>query len=69
MQGITKFARDLETRGGYQPLIRPAAADRMADLVEDAIKHGGMVQCGGKRYGYAHFQPTVRSLTPVSGSL
>ncbi|MEX3504641.1 NAD-dependent succinate-semialdehyde dehydrogenase [Corynebacterium sp. LK2510] len=43
------------------PLVEAAAVERMADLVSDAVAHGGTIRCGGKAVdgpGF-FFEPTV----------
>lgn len=59
--------RELAVGHGYAaatdvgPLIHRGAADRMAELVDDAVSHGAEVACGGMRHatGETFFTPTV----------
>lgn len=43
------------------PLVHPAAADRVGELVEDAVSHGAKLHCGGGEAEGALYRPTVLS--------
>jgi glyceraldehyde-3-phosphate dehydrogenase (NADP+) len=45
------------------PLINEAAAERVAQWVDEAVAAGGRVLCGGRRHGAA-FEPTVLADVP-----
>lgn len=53
-----------DSQSDVGPLIRPQHVQRMGDLLEDAIRHGARILCGGKPrpdLGPNFFEPTVVS--------
>ncbi|KAJ5490276.1 Aldehyde dehydrogenase C-terminal [Penicillium expansum] len=66
---VSKFqlGNGFDAKTTHGPLVTPAAAERVAGLVDDAVKRGAKVEIGGKRrsdMGPNFFEPTV--LTNVS---
>ncbi|RJO79221.1 aldehyde dehydrogenase family protein [Nocardia panacis] len=51
------------------PLVSPAAARRVADLVDDALAHGATLLAGGGRPRGAHYPATVLSGVPKSARI
>ncbi|KGO54793.1 Aldehyde dehydrogenase, C-terminal [Penicillium expansum] len=62
-----QLGNGFDAKTTHGPLVTPAAAERVAGLVDDAVKRGAKVEIGGKRrsdMGPNFFEPTI--LTNVS---
>ena len=46
------------------PLINSKGTQKVQDQVENAIKLGGILHCGGKAIDEYHFEPTLLSNVP-----
>uniref|UniRef100_H2Z8K4 Succinate-semialdehyde dehydrogenase n=1 Tax=Ciona savignyi TaxID=51511 RepID=H2Z8K4_CIOSA len=64
-----KFGDPLDSKVTFGPMINEKAVQKVESQVEDAIKNGGKVVCGGKRgkLGGTFFEPTV--ITDVTPSM
>ncbi|KAH8900145.1 succinic semialdehyde dehydrogenase [Thozetella sp. PMI_491] len=63
-----KVGRGFDPAVTHGPLVTPAAADRVAGLVEDAVKLGAKVEIGGGKrpdLGPNFVEPTILSNLPV----
>lgn len=60
-------ARKAETEVG--PLIRPAELKRVDDWIQEAVKGGGKLLCGGKAISETFYEPTVILEPPADSKL
>lgn len=60
-------ARKAETEVG--PLIRPAELQRVDSWIQEAVKGGGKLLCGGKAISETFYQPTVILEPPANSKL
>lgn len=54
-----KFGDPREPETVVGPLISKAAAEKVEDLVNDAVSKGAKILCGGKKYDLGYYEPTV----------
>jgi glyceraldehyde-3-phosphate dehydrogenase [NAD(P)+] len=58
--------RDEKTAIG--PLINPRAAERVQELVDDAVSKGALLLKGGKHHG-SYFEPTILGAVPLEAKI